>query len=322
MPTCAHAPATTLRLADAWFASLQSRVATILDNATYTDAGCKRSNALWRGGRRCQDSGVGGNANYYQGKRIGFIGSIEAQQPRRGYARFDFLEVVHACGGPAGPSNERLLHYRGTRAPTRQGHKDGGKWLCDIANASSHSSGSEVILSLGGNNQYEFERSMAAHGPPGVPMHTYDCTVAHPRVPAALRDRLTFHQTCVGAFDGHDSAGRRFVTWRTLIKELGFPTVRLLKLDIEGHERAALWEMFASASSTTTASSSSDDGLSTALLSGRLRLIPPPRLNQSRQRGCHVCISMTTLWVGGSSYRMATFVPSNHLRLFVLLERV
>ena len=48
MPTCAHASATTLRLADAWFSGLHLRVATILDNATYTDAGCKRLTHLAR----------------------------------------------------------------------------------------------------------------------------------------------------------------------------------------------------------------------------------------------------------------------------------
>ena len=100
-----------------------------------------------------------------------------------------------------------------------------------------------MILSLGGNNEYDFERSMVAHGSLDTPIHTFDCTVKRPRVPVALHSRVTFHPICVGAFDGYDAAGRRFMRWRTLLASLGSPHVELLKVDIEGHERAMLWEM-------------------------------------------------------------------------------
>ena len=42
------------RLADAWHATLMARVASLLDNATYTRSGCERSGGSWRAGQlRC-----------------------------------------------------------------------------------------------------------------------------------------------------------------------------------------------------------------------------------------------------------------------------
>ena len=233
MLSCPHVPATpsTLRLADDWLKDLYSRVSTLLDNATYTKGGCERVGAHWSGGQRCEPE---------VGTRLR-PGQVEALQPRTGFARFDIFEPI-----PGACDEDELLYYRGMRAPRRRGggvaaRDDGGKWLCGLrSNTSGLVAAGAVILSLGGNNQWDFERSMVAHGPDAA-IHTFDCTVKIPRIPAALRTRVTFHRTCVGAFDGHDASGRRFVTWRTLLAELGWPTVRLLKIDIEVHaERSQL----------------------------------------------------------------------------------
>lgn len=220
----------TLQRADAWFASLANRLTAILDNATYSVSGCVRSGGVWRGESRCH------NASAF---------AVEAAQPRSGFARFDFLQPLPACtlNYVQGTSQGSRLHAT-TRTHLGRRRRDGGKWLCDAGLRQRTLSGG-VVISLGSNNQFEFEQSMVAFGGTSVAIHTFDCTVAQPAVPAEIRRHVTFHRTCLGDFDGRDAAGRRFVRWRTLLAELGFPTVSLLKLDIEGHERRALWDMLA-----------------------------------------------------------------------------
>jgi hypothetical protein len=49
----------------------------------------------------------------------------------------------------------------------------------------------------GSNNEFDFEVAMAEHT--GCHLHTFDCTVNNLNIPSRVKDRMTFHPTCLGA---------------------------------------------------------------------------------------------------------------------------
>jgi hypothetical protein len=95
-----------------------------------------------------------------------------------------------------------------------------------------------TVVSIGSNNQWGFERAVAAAGPCHI--HTLDCTVAA-TVPPGLRSRVTFHSICLGEEDHTQADGSRYLSWGTLVRKLGLATPpTMLKMDIEGFEWAVL----------------------------------------------------------------------------------
>ena len=135
-------------------------------------------------------------------------------------SRFDALGTVVQC--PA----KMLLTF---------GKGDDEKRVC----SSTHAVESPcTVISIGSNDQWGFERAIAAALPCHI--HTLDCTMT-PTVPARLRDRVTYHPLCLGERDHTDANGGRHVAWPSLVAELGLsqPPVQL-KMDIEGYEWGVL----------------------------------------------------------------------------------
>lgn len=92
-----------------------------------------------------------------------------------------------------------------------------------------------TVLSIGSNNQWGFERAVAA-AMPACRIHTLDCTV-DATVPPGLRSHVTFHPICLGEKDVKTPTGSRYASWATLVSELALtrpPT--MLKMDVEGFE--------------------------------------------------------------------------------------
>jgi hypothetical protein len=89
-----------------------------------------------------------------------------------------------------------------------------------------------VVFSVGSNNEWGFEEAVAAST--GCHIHVFDCTVADPRVPLSLVDRVTFHSVCI---DGEEGAYAR------LVREAGGVAPVWLKIDAEGFEWEFLSEM-------------------------------------------------------------------------------
>jgi len=91
-----------------------------------------------------------------------------------------------------------------------------------------------TVVSIGSNNQWGFERAVAAAAP-ACKIHTLDCTVSA-TVPPGLRSRVTFHSICLGEKDHTQADGSRYLSWSTLVRKLGIETPPMLKMDIEGFE--------------------------------------------------------------------------------------
>jgi hypothetical protein len=118
-----------------------------------------------------------------------------------------------------------------------------------------------VVYSVGGNNQWEFERDILAKTPCHV--HTMDCTGPASRFQKPISDRLSFHHVCLGdqhvpynqdtnCTDATTICGP-ILTLRQIQVMLGHIRIDLFKMDIEGYE----WPLFESWP-TLTGSSTTD----------------------------------------------------------------
>lgn len=105
-----------------------------------------------------------------------------------------------------------------------------GKMLCAVAEVLSKSN---IVISLGSAGDYSFEEAIAENNM-SPKFHTFDCTGSF-EYSGRFADRITFHKKCIGATDTVQH-GRQFITYSTLLKQLGNPYVGLLKMDIEGYE--------------------------------------------------------------------------------------
>jgi hypothetical protein len=97
-----------------------------------------------------------------------------------------------------------------------------------------------TILSLGSNDQWDFERSIF-EAIPNCKIHTFDCTV-RPSVepPADIRSRTKLHRVCIGSEDKQDN-GTPFMSWKSVMKLVDTSEPPLyLKMDIEGYEYQVL----------------------------------------------------------------------------------
>jgi hypothetical protein len=158
---------------------------------------------------------------------------------KHNHARFDML-------GPIGPQCTNLEHF---------GRGDGEKRACAI----SSSPGCRII-SIGSNNQWDFERDIVEKT--SCRVDTFDCTLAPDiRPPKDLSGRVQLHPYCVGAtnmtIDDNADATRRaakrqrgahgprvFLDWHSMLKSIGLdgpPT--FLKMDVEGFEYGVLRSM-------------------------------------------------------------------------------
>lgn len=124
-----------------------------------------------------------------------------------GHARFRVFEPFVVC--PPGSDLTRIGD-----------DGDGGKWLC----ASRHLKAPCLIISLGSNGQFDFERAVLDRFPCEV--HTFDCTSK----PETLHAKHRFHKLCIG------KPAPGFVSLDEAVRLTGFQTLDLLKMDIEGYE--------------------------------------------------------------------------------------
>jgi len=100
---------------------------------------------------------------------------------------------------------------------------DGGKVSCHHAWLNSSDC---VVLSLGSNNDFQFEESISAQSL--CRTHTYDCTSNPPPRPIL---RHSFSKKCLG-----NSTNDLFVSYASALREAHAHKVDYLKIDIEGAE--------------------------------------------------------------------------------------
>lgn len=128
---------------------------------------------------------------------------------------------------------------------TSFGHGDEEKRICGlprdaVAQQAIGAPGSSrcVVISVGSNNQWGFERGVSAAMPHCV-IHTLDCTLQI-RVPPALQDKVHPHHICLGE-KTETLNGRQFMTWGAFVAhiQLKAPPVAL-KMDIEGTDHLCI----------------------------------------------------------------------------------
>ena len=107
---------------------------------------------------------------------------------------------------------------------------DETKRFCYFPNA-TYPGGKCVAYSIGSYNQWAFEEGFYAES--NCLMQTFDCTV-NATVPTPIRDRTTFHKTCIGATDKKSQDGNLFLTLPSINKLVnrGFGP-DYFKMDIE-----------------------------------------------------------------------------------------
>mmetsp|Transcript_6050 Transcript_6050/g.12253 ORF Transcript_6050/g.12253 Transcript_6050/m.12253 type:complete len:169 (+) Transcript_6050:638-1144(+) len=120
----------------------------------------------------------------------------------------------------------------------RLGNKgDGGKWVCDPYKLAG--SADCVVLSIGSNNQFDFEEAILAVNP-RCEIHTFDHTIANPsNKPPAVH----FHPFGLGAQDTPP-----VLTLQSALAKAGVGVsgrmIEMIKIDCEGCEYE-VWEAIA-----------------------------------------------------------------------------
>jgi hypothetical protein len=110
------------------------------------------------------------------------------------------------------------------------GQGDGEKRICgSIMNDDC------VVISVGSNNQWDFEEALIAKYPQ-CRVHTLDCFAIWAKVPPHLQNQVTLHPICLGLRD-ETLAERQFMTWLSFADHIGLTKApSALKMDIEGYE--------------------------------------------------------------------------------------
>ncbi|UJR32511.1 hypothetical protein I4U23_019973 [Adineta vaga] len=135
---------------------------------------------------------------------------------------------------------------------------DTGKVLCGLA--SLPSSVGCIVYSLGSNNNFEFEESIAKRT--YCQVHTYDCTSMPPKKPI---EGVQFHQVCMGEktnlqqymypnngrIEQKENQTNIFKRFSQIMNENNHTYVHVLKMDIEGAEYSVFADMFNSAQEFT-----------------------------------------------------------------------
>ncbi|CAF1187200.1 unnamed protein product [Adineta ricciae] len=131
---------------------------------------------------------------------------------------------------------------------------DTGKVLCGLSSLAP--SVDCIVYSLGSNNHFEFEESIAKRT--SCKVYTYDCTSLPPKNP--IRN-VHFHQVCMGEktnlqeymYPNNGTNRHRqnqtyvFKRFSEILKENDHERVHVLKMDIEGAEYAVFADMLNSA---------------------------------------------------------------------------
>lgn len=130
------------------------------------------------------------------------------------WSRFDVMmpAIPHAC-----PSLKRV-----------GSEWDGGKLICGLDQIPDSQERPCIVYSLGSNNQWDFEESI--HENTHCRVFTFDCTVSSPTMPDKIKDRVEFHQICLG--EGGGLGGKDFKSMKEVMTMLNHPYVTLLKMDI------------------------------------------------------------------------------------------
>uniref|UniRef100_A0A7S1CW03 Methyltransferase domain-containing protein n=1 Tax=Cyclophora tenuis TaxID=216820 RepID=A0A7S1CW03_CYCTE len=117
---------------------------------------------------------------------------------------------------------------------------DLSKFVCGI-NSFRFQNGHCIVYSIGGNNQWAFEKDLLKKT--SCEVHTFDCTGPRSRFKKPNSDRLFFHHICMENKykpASNDCRGRhkcgKSMTLAEIQAELGHDTVDILKIDIEGFE--------------------------------------------------------------------------------------
>lgn len=124
------------------------------------------------------------------------------------------------------------------------GTGDGEKHICmGVFPPTSAPSDSCSIISIGSNNEWEYEDDIFDHMP--CEIHVFDCTVQNPTPPEKLAKspRFFFHKLCVGAEDNKASGTATWKTMAMLATHNGARPLLSLKMDIEGWEFEALTQL-------------------------------------------------------------------------------
>jgi hypothetical protein len=157
-----------------------------------------------------------------ESEHLKYISKPEQEYPYT-HGRFDML-------GPIVPQCNFMESY---------GKADEEKRACGL-NGLLQQVSNCTIVSLGSNNQWDFERSIF-RAMPNCMIHTFDCTV-HPDVkpPAEIASRTTLHRICIGAGDARAN-DKPFMSWKSVMNLVGATAPPLyLKMDIEGYEYQVL----------------------------------------------------------------------------------
>lgn len=141
------------------------------------------------------------------------------------HSRFDMM-------GPIQPEVCHLIQIGETEDESRQ--------ICILDDDSSCS-----VFSIGSNNQWEFEQSIAGLSKK-CEIHTFDCTVKEAIIPNDIEARVRFYNTCLSDKD-ELSNGLQYTTLSSMVNAAGGKTPTLLKMDIEGFEWIALLNIIESA---------------------------------------------------------------------------
>ena len=146
--------------------------------------------------------------------------SIEREYPL-GHARFDML-------GPVAPVCRDLESF---------GHGDGEKRACGLSNQIQASKEECTIVSIGSNNEWDFEIAIF-NKYPSCRIETFDCTMpAHIKPPPSISSRTRLHRVCIGP----DDTSEGYKSWTSILALANINTAPLfLKMDIEGHEYQVL----------------------------------------------------------------------------------
>ena len=159
-------------------------------------------------------------------KSIPFVIEDSLNNPEaEGHRRFDML-------GPVSPKCKVLEKY---------GVGDDEKRACGLKRLLRNQTDC-LIISLGSNNQWNFEEHIFRHFSHCV-IHTFDCTLERQaKPPAGIAARTTLHRLCVADADAEaDADGRAYLSWASLLQRINASRPpRYLKMDVEGFEYGIL----------------------------------------------------------------------------------
>lgn len=136
----------------------------------------------------------------------------------QGHRQFDVL-------GPVAPHCANLERF---------GKGDEEKRVCALSKVTDDC----VVVSIGSNNQWDFEIDVAERTQ--CRLVTFDCTCGKLTPPPSVADRITALDVCIGQRNFVNKQGWRFMDWHSALRHANVSHVTHLKMDIEGFEYSVL----------------------------------------------------------------------------------